>query len=74
MLVKVTFNNKVFRCREEDEDELLLYNLRCGDMFFLSGEAKELLLKLQRANLIEVDSNNNIVKLLILLNAILIAN
>lgn len=70
MLVKVAFNERLFRFREEDEKELLLYNLRCGDIYFLLGDARRMILELRDKNIIEVDLENNIAKSLLLLEMV----
>ncbi len=45
MLVIVEFNYRLFRFREEDENRILIYNLRKGSIYFLTGEMKELICK-----------------------------
>lgn len=72
MLVKVVFNKKLFKFREEDEKYLLLYNLRCGDIFYITGNAKKILLNLNEKIEMNVDTEDDIVRVLLLLKIIVL--
>lgn len=62
MLEIVNFNKRLYRYREEDEETLLLYNLRNGNMYFLTGTSKELLQKFENVLKMEVDGDNKIIQ------------
>lgn len=70
MLEVVSFNNKLYRFRKEDEDTMLLYNLLSGEMYFIKGRGKDILLSMDKGKSTELDSEDKIVKFLKCINAI----
>ena len=70
MLEIVELNYKLYRFREEDPATLLLYNVRTGDIHFLTGRAKMLISNLKTNCRITVDTDEKIPKYLKIINAI----
>lgn len=65
MLVEVIFNHDSYKYRTENEDKLLLYNPRTGNLFFITGNSKELLLKIINRQVCSVDESNKYIKFFI---------
>ena len=70
MLETVKFNKVLYRYREEDDKTLLLYNLRNGAIYFLTGEANSVVQKFNDNELIEVSDDNKIIQFLKMINVI----
>lgn len=66
MLEKVKFNKKRFRYREESSSKLLIYDLRYGNMYILTGETKENFKRIVSENIMSIDTNEKHMKFLCL--------
>lgn len=44
MLEKLKFNSKLFRYRNENDEQLLLYNVKYGQIYLIKGKAKKFIL------------------------------
>lgn len=44
MLEKLKFNSKLFRYRNENDEQLLLYNVKYGQIYLIKGKAKKIIL------------------------------
>ena len=55
MLDLISFNYKLYRFREEDAEHLIIYDLRKGNFFVLTGNIKNLLSRFSKNRYLKVD-------------------
>lgn len=72
MLVVVCFNYKEYRFREENEEFVLIYNVRKGTILFLTGWVKERIKEFIYKKSIDVDLKDGRINYLVENNILLV--
>jgi len=65
MLINVTFNNKIYKHRQEENGELLLYRIRLEKIMILKGGTKEKIIEIINLGGASVDRDDKHIRYLI---------
>lgn len=72
MLEEVIFNMSLYRYREESNEYGIVYNLRYGDIYWLTGNTKKLIEAIYKHDGVIVDVDNKVINYFIHNKVILI--